>query len=138
MQGVWSGSGWAREAVQGPKETVRCRLSNAYDDKTRALTISGRCVVPGRKLTLSGEMRSAVGSDKISGFWFNPDGLGSVNISGVTRGNIVGFTFRARDPETSADIAQNVEWRVDGDRLHLRATDRAQPDIMMSDIVFTR
>lgn len=134
MQGAWSGSGWARETTTGPKEAVRCRLKNTYE--AGALTVSGRCVVPGRKIALAGEIREIGG--KISGHWFNPDGLGSVRISGVQQSDVIAFTFRAKDPETGADIAQNVEWRVMGDDLWLRATDRANPSIMMSDITFTR
>ncbi|MGH1575856.1 hypothetical protein [Planktotalea sp.] len=134
MQGDWSGSGWARETPTGPKEAVRCRLENSFD--AGALTVSGRCVVPGRKIALAGEMRAA--GSKISGHWFNPDGLGSVRISGVQQGDVIAFTFRAKDPDTGADIAQNVEWRVTGEGLHLRASDRADPSIMMSDITFAR
>ncbi len=134
MQGAWSGSGWARETVSGPKEAVRCRLKNTYE--AGALTVSGRCVVPGRKIALAGEIRAA--GSKISGHWFSPDGLGSVRISGVQQGDVIAFTFRAKDPDTGADIAQNVEWRVTGEGLHLRASDRADPSIMMSDITFSR
>ncbi len=136
MAGAWSGSGWARETLDGPKESIRCRLDNTYD--ADVIAIKGRCAVPGRKLTLSGEIKRDGASDKISGHWFNPDGLGSVRISGVQRGDIIAFTFRAKDPETGHDIAQNVEWRVSPDALHLRAADRANPDALMSDIAFTR
>jgi hypothetical protein len=136
MQGAWNGSGWARETPDGPQETVRCRLKNTYD--ADVLTIKGRCAVPGRKLTLSGEIKSDAGSEEITGHWFNPDGLGSVRIKGVQRGDILAFTFRAKDPETGRDIAQDVEWRVSSDGLRLRATDRSNPDAMMSDISFKR
>ena len=136
MQGAWSGAGWARETLGGPQETVRCRLKNVYDANT--LMIKGRCVVPGRKLTLSGEIRREAGSEKITGHWFNPDGLGSVRINGVQRDDILAFTFRATDPETGRDIAQNVEWRVSSNGLRLRATDRTNPNAMMSDITFSR
>lgn len=136
MQGVWSGFGWARETLGVPQETVRCRLKNVFEANT--LTIKGRCVVPGRKLTLSGEIRREAGSEKITGHWFNPDGLGSVRINGIRRDDILAFTFRATKPETGRDIAQNVEWRVSPDGLRLRATDRMDPNAMMSDITFSR
>jgi hypothetical protein len=90
------------------------------------------------KPTLSGEIKSDAGSEEITGHWFNPDGLGSVRIKGVQRGDILAFTFRAKDPETGRDIAQDVEWRVSSDGLRLRATDRSNPDAMMSDISFKR
>lgn len=138
MQGAWSGSGWARETLAGPKETLRCRLNNTYDESARALTVKGRCVASGRKIALSGEMRASADSDKITGHWFNPDGLGSVRISGFQRGDVVGFTFRVKHPDTGADVAQNVEWRVGIDALRLRSTDRVRPEVMMSDISFTR
>ncbi|MGB7316638.1 MAG: hypothetical protein WBC85_01590 [Planktotalea sp.] len=138
MQGTWSGSGWAREAASGPKEAVRCRIKNSYDEGARALSVSGRCVVPGRKIALAGEIKGNGGSAQISGHWFNPDGLGSVRISGLQQADLIAFTFRAKDPETGAVIAQNVEWRVSAQGLHLRATDRADPGVKMSDIAFTR
>jgi hypothetical protein len=134
MQGAWSGSGWARETPEGPKEAVRCRLKNIFS--AGALTVSGRCVVPGRKITLAGEIKGKAGSENVTGHWFNPDGLGSTRISGVQSDDLVAFTFRAKDPETGTNIAQNVEWRVTGDGMRLRATDRADPSIMMSHITF--
>ena len=138
MQGAWSGSGWARETPAGPKETVRCRLNNTYDARALTLTVSGRCAVPGRKIALAGEIKGHAGSEQITGHWFNPDGLGSVRISGVLRGDVIAFTFRAKDPDTSQDLAQNVEWRAQNSLLRLRATDRVNPDVTMSDITFTR
>lgn len=138
MQGAWSGSGWARETPAGPKEAVRCRLENTYDTRALTLTVSGRCVVPGRKIALAGEIKGKSGSEQITGHWFNPDGLGSVRISGVQRGDVVAFTFRAKDPKSGHDIAQNVEWRVTAVGLHWRSSDRADPSVMISDITFER
>ena len=135
MHGTWRGSGWARETPDGPKETLRCRMSNSY--ASGALTVSGRCVIAGRKIALAGEIKGKSGSDKITGHWFNPGGLGSARISGLQGADVVAYTFRAKDPETGTDLAQNVEWRVQADRMRLRATDRANPSIMMSDIIFT-
>jgi hypothetical protein len=106
--------------------------------KARALTVKGRCVATGRKIALSGELRASAGSDKITGYWFNPDGLGSVYISGFQRVDALGFTFRVKHPDTGADLAQNVEWRSGANTLRLRSTDCARPDVMMSDISFTR
>jgi hypothetical protein len=50
----------------------------------------------------------------------------------------LGFTFRVKHPDTGADLAQNVEWRSGANTLRLRSTDCARPDVMMSDISFTR
>jgi hypothetical protein len=136
MQGTWRGSGFARETSDGPKEAVRCRINNAYADGT--LVVKGQCVVPGRKIALSGEMKGKSGSDAVTGFWFNPDGLGSTRISGVQRDDLVAFTFSAKDPKTGENASQNVEWRVGPDNLRLRSSDRADPSIMMSDVSFTR
>ncbi|MEN8936275.1 hypothetical protein [Planktotalea arctica] len=136
MQGAWSGSGWARETPEGPKETVRCRMENTYE--SNVLTVSGRCVAAGQKLALAGEIKGKAASEQITGHWFNPDGLGFVRISGVRRGAVIAFTFAAIHPETGVDIAQNVEWRVGEQGLRLRASDRTDPRITMSDIAFTR
>ncbi|MGY9047734.1 hypothetical protein P775_03585 [Puniceibacterium antarcticum] len=138
MDGHWTGSGWARETPDGPKETVRCRLDNHFDSGQLKLTVSGRCVVPGRKIRLSGEIEGKDGSDRISGHWFNPDGIGSAAISGIQRENLIAFTFRAWDPATGRNLAQNIEWRTSGTTLWLRSTDREDPEITMSDLEFSR
>ncbi len=138
MDGTWRGSGWARETPQGPQETVRCQIRNAYDDASTTLTLSGQCVVPGRLLTISGKLIGSDGSERITGRWFKPDGIGSVRIVGIQRGGIVAFNFNAPDPATGRDLAQNVEWRVSDGALRLRSTDRANPDIVMSDISFSQ
>lgn len=138
MAGEWRGAGWARETPQGPKEALRCRLSNTYDTKTLTLAVSGRCAAAGRKVNMSGTLQGTKGSDVLSGRWMNPDGAGSVRLRGVVKGKRVAFTFKAKDPNTGRDLAQNVEWVPLADGLHLRSTDRAQPDITMSDVKFTR
>lgn len=138
MAGAWRGSGWARETPQGPQETVRCQITNRYDTDTLTLTLSGRCVVPGRKLAMAGTLTGSDGADRITGRWSNPDGIGSVRIVGIQRGGIVAFNFSATDPATGRDLAQNVEWRISDGTLRLRSTDRSDPNIMMSDISFGR
>ena len=138
MDGSWRGSGWARETPQGPQETVRCQIANGYDTSTLTLTITGQCVVPGRRLTIAGTLTGSEGAERITGRWSNPDGIGSVRIGGIQRDGIVAFTFSATDPATGGELAQNVEWRVSDGTLRLRSTDRSDPSIMMSDISFGR
>jgi hypothetical protein len=138
MDGTWRGSGWARETPQGPQETVRCQLRNAYDGDTTTLTLTGQCIVPGRRLTISGTLTADNDSKRITGRWSNPDGVGSVQIVGIQRDGIVAFNFSATDPVTGHDLAQNVEWSVSDAALRLRSTDRSNPDILMSDISFSQ
>lgn len=138
MDGTWKGSGWARETQQGPQETVRCKLTNRYDTASLTLTLSGQCVVPGRRLTISGKLVGSEGKERITGRWFNPDGVGSVRIDGIQRESIVAFNYSATNPKTGRDVAQNVEWRILNGTLRLRSTDRNDPSIMMSDITFGR
>jgi len=138
MDGTWRGSGWARETQQGPQETVRCQITNSYDSATLTLTLSGQCVVPGRRLTISGTLTGSEGAERVTGRWSNPDGIGSTRIVGIQRDGIVAFNFNATDPATGRNLAQNVEWRVSDDTLRLRSTDRSDPTIMMSDITFGR
>jgi len=138
MTGSWNGSGWARQSPQGPKETVRCRITNTYDVATNTLAVAGRCAVPGRKLTMSGTLNGKDGAERITGRWSNPDGIGSAGIVGIQRGNIVAFNFSAIDPETGRNLSQNVEWRISGDTLLLRSTDRTNPTVAMSKIEFAR
>jgi hypothetical protein len=138
MAGTWQGTGWARETPQGPQETVRCRITNSYDAPTLTLVLSGRCVVPGRQIAMSGRLTRTQDAERVTGRWYNPDGIGSVAVRGIMRGDSVAFTFSAKDPETGRDLAQNVEWRVMDNALRLRATDRADPRIAMSEISFVR
>lgn len=138
MEGTWRGSGWAKQTPQGPQETLRCQIRNDYDDATRTLTLSGACAVPGRRLTISGTLRGSEADERITGRWSNPNGIGSVQVLGVQRDGIVAFNFNAIDPATGRALSQNVEWRVSGDALRLRSSDRKNPTIMMSDLSFSR
>jgi len=138
MDGTWRGSGWAREFQQGPQETTRCQITNSYDASVLTLTLTGQCVVPGRRLTISGTLTGTEDAERITGRWSNPDGIGSTRIIGIQRNGIVAFNFNAIDPATGRKLAQNVEWRVSGETLRLRSTDRSDPSIMMSDITFGR
>lgn len=138
MDGAWRGTGWARETPQGPQEVVRCQIQNEYDDASQTLVLSGQCVVPGRRITMSGSLTGSVGGERITGRWFNPDGIGSVSVVGVQRDGIVAFNFTAIDPATGRNLAQNIEWRVSVNTLRLRSTDRNDPSIMMTDISFDR
>ncbi|WP_272009974.1 hypothetical protein [Roseovarius sp. ZX-A-9] len=138
MEGTWRGSGWAKETQQSPQETVRCQIKNSYDSAGLTLTLSGQCVVPGRRLTISGTLTGFDGMERITGRWSNPDGIGSTRVVGVQLDDIVAFKFNMTDPTTGRNLGQNVEWRVSEEALRLRSTDRSDPTIMMSDISFTR
>jgi hypothetical protein len=138
MVGDWSGAGWVRETPDAPQEAVRCRLQNTYDAAQARLSVSGRCAVPGRQIDLSGQITADRASDRITGRWSNPDGPGSVALNGVMRDDLIAFTFAAQDPVNGRNLAQNVEFRLTGDTLRLRASDRDRPDIAMSDITLTK
>jgi|GEM_PF-2068609 len=138
MAGDWRGAGWARETVAGPQETLRCQITNSYDAAADTLTLSGQCVVPGRRLRISGILSGSDGSERITGSWANPDGMGSAPVVGLQRDGLVAFNFNTVDPATGRRIAQNIELRVNQNSLRLRATDRETPDVMMSDISFAR
>jgi hypothetical protein len=125
-------------AAAASSEPVRCQITNNYDSSAFTLTLSGQCVVPGRRLTVSGTLTGSEGPERITGRWSNPDGIGSVRIVGVQRDGIVAFNFSATDPATGRDLSQNVEWRVSEGALRLRSSDRRNPDIMMSDISFSQ
>jgi len=138
MSGDWSGSGWARETPNGPQETVRCRIKNTYTAATDTLELSGQCVVPGRRLTVAGTLTGTDGSERITGRWSNPNGIGSTRIVGIQRAGVVAFNFSAPDPATGRKLAQNVEWRISDGALRLRSSERSNPDLKMSDITFGR
>jgi hypothetical protein len=138
MSGEWTGSGWAKQATNTPEEAIRCRLNNAYNAESETLTVAGRCAVAGKQLTMNGALQQHAGSERITGRWSNPEGIGSVRIVGIQRGNIVAFTFRTTDPKSGQIVSQNIEWRISDGTMRLRSTDRANPLIMMSDITFKR
>lgn len=138
MEGTWRGAGWAKETLQGPQETVRCQITNSYDAQSLTLTLTGQCVVPGRRLAVNGTLKGKDGTERITGSWSNPDGIGSAPVVGFQRGNIVAFNFNTIDLATGRKVAQNVEWQLVEADLRLRSTDRNHADVMMSDISFTR
>jgi len=141
MAGSWRGTGWARETPQGPQEPIRCRMTNTYSEPDRSLRVQGRCAVPGRQLQMQGVLTAQRGSEKITGTWSNPDGPGTVPVSGVQRGGAAAFALRAKDPATGREIAQSVEWRLEGARLRVRATDISAAGgggAQMSDISFSQ
>lgn len=138
MAGSWRGTGWARQTPTGPQETLRCQIRNSYEAGTLTLTLAGQCIVPGRRLKIAGALTGTDGAERITGRWSNPDGGGSVRITGLQRGPIVAFTFTAKDPQTGRNLAQNVEWRLIDGTLRLRSTDRDDPTIMMSDVSFEK
>ena len=123
---------------QRPQETVRCQITNAYDAANTTLTLKGQCIVPGKRLTVAGTLKGNEGSERITGRWSNPDGIGSTSIVGIRRDGLIAFNFNAIDPATGQKVAQNIEWRVTSGALRLRSTDRANPDIMISDIQFNQ
>ena len=136
MAGTWRGSGWAKETPQGPQETVRCKIRNTFDDANHTLTLSGQCVVPGKRISISGELAGSDGQERITGSWSNPDGIGSARVYGIQRDDKVVFNFSVTDPTTGRKLAQAVEWRLSDDALRLRSADRDDPSIIMSDISF--
>lgn len=138
MEGTWRGSGWARETPSGPQEAVRCQITNTYDAASLTLTLTGQCVVPGRRLTMAGTLTGTEGETRLTGRWSNPDGIGSAQIVGIQRDDLVAFTFSAIDPATGRNLAQNVELRLSGNTLHLRSSDREDASVMMSDVTFSR
>ena len=138
MNGSWRGSGWAKETPQSAREAVRCQIKNEYADASMTLTLTGQCVVPGRRLNISGTLIGSDISERITGRRSNPDGVGSVRIVGIQRDGIVAFNFNATDPATGRALAQNVEWRVSDGTLRLRSTDRNDPSIMLSELSFSQ
>ncbi|CTQ51471.1 hypothetical protein [Jannaschia donghaensis] len=136
MAGAWQGDGMARQTPASEPEIVRCRLDNAYDAARARLRVRGVCAVPGRRFEIDGAL-AADPDGSVRGFWSNPDGPGETAVAGRVDGPAVYFTFRARDPDTGGDVSQIVTWRLDGDTLSFRATDRAT-DGPMADVTFAR
>jgi hypothetical protein len=136
MAGEWSGSGTAREAPGGVEEAVRCRLSNEWQEDRRRLRVRGHCAVPGRTFEIDGALKEE-GSDRLSGFWRNPDGPGQTSISGRVAGDTVQFAFSAKHPRTGRDVSQIITMQMSAGVLRFSSSSRAEKSAM-TDIEFRR
>lgn len=136
LRGEWSGTGWAKRTTDGPRETVRCRVSSKYSPPARRLLVTGKCAVPGRKFNLRGVVSSEVDGGAIRGSWANPFGAGSASVSGSQSGNRVTLDFRAPHPDTKEDVPQQMEWTI-GDRAFSITTKLGDGEVM-SELKFGR
>lgn len=110
MNGEWQGRGWVQRTLDGPRETIRCRTKNSYIDVSRRLVVKGLCALPGRKFKMEGTVSRAGDTNRISGRWSNPFGVGSTSVDGTENGDSVTVAFSARDRETGELLQQSMDW----------------------------
>lgn len=131
MDGSWTGTGWAKERPDDPRERVRCRLKNNYKESGDKIVVVGLCAAPGRRVQVEGSMRRST-HGAIDGFWYNPDGVGRSRIEGNINGMTVTFKVDRKD------IKRIVSWQLKGSQLHLKTLDGEDQSKVLADIVFKR
>ncbi len=112
MAGKWKGTGWGKRNSSAPREGVRCRLTAKYRKKNQKLSVSGKCAATSRTFTLLGHVAEQKNSNKMTGRWINPDGIGSINIAGRRTANKLVFTFMAKDGKTGRKRKYRTVWSL--------------------------
>lgn len=110
MAGKWTGQGWALRKQGAPKESVRCRLTAKYSKKARKLSISGKCAASSGTFTLLGHIAEYSNSNKLTGRWVNPKGVGTANVAGSRKGNRL--TFLLDRSSKKAKKAYKTVWDI--------------------------
>lgn len=138
MAGQWKGSGWASRATGAARESVRCRLKAKYSAKTRKLSLSGKCASTNGTFTLLGHIADYSNSNKLTGRWVNPRGIGSMNIAGSRKGNRLTFLFDAKDKQTNRKTAYRTIWDLRNNGFSLNTGLSAGPSNALGQIDFKR
>ncbi len=111
MKGSWIGNGWVKRNPGGPRETVRCRITNHYVTAGRRLVVSGKCAVPGKKFELKGTVSANLSGTRISGRWSNPFGIGSTSVEGTLFANQAFLDFKAPLDGSKKPVRQQMIWQ---------------------------
>ncbi|MBD2840998.1 hypothetical protein IB285_01880 [Erythrobacter sp. KMU-140] len=119
IEGQWRGDGWAVREEGGTKEGVRCRMKTRYQSGSRRLNISGKCAATSGTYTLLGHIKDYPSTDRVTGRWVNPRGVGVVNIAGNRSGNRLTFFYEAKDKETKEKVRYKTVWDLSGDGFSL-------------------
>jgi len=138
IDGTWSGSGWAVRHEGGARENVRCRLKANYKSRARKLTLSGKCAASSGTYTLLGHIADHPGSNRVTGRWVNPRGIGAVKIAGQRTNNRLTFFFNGKDERTERKVTYKTVWKLGNDRFSLSTGTRAGADDALGTIVFKR
>lgn len=112
MAGKWTGNGWETRSNGGAKERVRCRLTAKYTGNSRKLSLSGKCAATGGTYTLLGHIAEYPGTDKLTGRWVNPKGIGASNLKGKRSANQLRFVFEGKDGKTKRKVQYQTVWHL--------------------------
>lgn len=110
LAGSWKGDGWALRQKGETKEGVRCRLKANYKSQSRRLALSGKCAATSGTYTLLGHIADYPGTNRVTGRWVNPSGVGSVKIAGTRAGNRMTFFFDSKDATTKKKVRYKTVW----------------------------
>ena len=138
MEGQWTGAGWAKKTPDSEREAVRCRVKNTYAAGNQRLVFNGKCVVPGKRFNLNGDVSALDGTNVIKGRWTNPFGTGSALINGRRNDDRVYFTFRVKDPDTNKSIERAMSWTRMNDGFSITTHDLEDNGSELSQIEFKR
>lgn len=108
--GKWEGLGWVKRHASAERESVRCRLTARYGKNSRKLSMNGKCAAAARTFTLLGHIAGNPETNEMTGRWVNPDGVGSLNISGKRRVNSATFEFKAKDRKSGERQSFRTSW----------------------------
>lgn len=119
LAGTWKGDGWALREKGETREGVRCRLKASYKSGSRKLALSGKCAATSGTYTLLGHIADYPGTNRVTGRWVNPRGIGSVNIAGKRTGNRLTFFFDGKDEKTKRKVRYKTVWDLGNDSFSL-------------------
>ncbi|MEP2990447.1 MAG: hypothetical protein ABJN65_04450 [Parasphingorhabdus sp.] len=136
--GKWTGTGWGKRDSSAAREAVRCRMTVKSRKATRKLVFSGKCAATSRTFTLLGHLAHYPGTNKMTGRWVNPDGVGSMNIVGKRRSNILSFEFRAKDRKSGKKQMFRNRWILRGSQFSIHTDQLTPAQSTIGSITFNR
>ncbi|WP_419907015.1 hypothetical protein [Hoeflea sp.] len=139
LSGKWTGTGWARQAADSERESVRCRVTGTYRKDIDRITLSGKCASPGRTGRIDAFVEPLDKPGRFTGRWSNPFGAGSTMVDGVSRDNTITFRYSVRDPKTEERSNGIMLWTIAPDRFAIASADAdAATPVTLSEIEFSR
>lgn len=122
LTGTWVGKGWARQEPNTAKEAIRCRLTNKTEARSGTLFANGKCAAAGKSFKINGQIQPLSGGKRYQGRWTNPDGIGSIPVSGRRQENKLTLSFTANLPDDKGQVTGQIIWIVDENIVKLSST----------------
>jgi hypothetical protein len=123
MEGTWRGAGWTKPAAGSAREAVRCRINASVSENALRVDISGQCASPGKRVNVNGYVRREP-DGRYTGRWSNPNGLGTIGLSGNGDESRISLSFMSEDADTGEEIAGTMIWEFSESRFAISGTVR--------------